>query len=66
MIECKQSRLKFFQIQWQITPEVLVQFDPLSNTSKTLWAYILWPSLVLIGQYLQMPERKQSQIWQIF
>ena len=26
--------------------------------------YILWPSLILIGQYLQMLECKQSQIWQ--
>ena len=28
--------------------------------------HILWPSLELIGQYLQMLECKQSQIWQIF
>ena len=54
------------QIQGQITLDVLVQFDQQSNSSETLWTYILWPKLVLIGQYLQMLECKQSQIWQIF
>ena len=30
MIECKQSHVQqFFQIQGQITPDVLVQLDPL-------------------------------------
>ena len=28
-----------------------------------LWAYILWPSLVLIGQYLQMQDGTD---WSIF
>ena len=51
---------QFFQIQGQITLDVLVQFDPKLKSSKNL----LWPSLVLIGQYLQMLECKQSQIWQ--
>ena len=57
---------QIFQIQGQITPDVLVQLDPKSKSSETLWAYILWPSLVLIGQYLQVLECKQSQMWQIF
>ena len=67
MIESKQSDIKqFFQIQEQITLDVRIQFDPQPNSSETLWAYILWPSLVLIGQYLQMLGCKQRQIWQIF
>ena len=37
-----------------------------NRTCKTLWAYTLWLSLVLIGQYLQMLECKKRQIWQIF
>ena len=45
---------QFVQIQGQITPNVLVQFDPKLKSSEILWGYILWTSLVLIGQYLQM------------
>ena len=37
-----------FPNQGQITADILVQFDPLWNSSETLWAYILWPSLVLL------------------
>ena len=65
-VQTKSYSQFFFQIQGQITPDVPIQFDPQSNSSETLWAYTLWPSLVLIGQYLQMLECKQSQIWQIF
>ena len=64
MLECKQSQIQqFFQIQGQITPDVLVQFDPYQTH---LSRHVLWPSLVLIGQHLQMLESKHSQIWQIF
>ena len=67
---CQSQIQQFFQIQGQITADVPIRFVPESNSSETLWAYILWPSLVLIGQYLQMLENmlenKQSQIWQIF
>ena len=67
MIESKQSQIQqFLQIQGQITPDILIQFDSQSNSSDTLWVYMLWPGLVLIVQYLQMLECKQSQIWQIF
>ena len=65
MLECKQSQIQqFFQILEQITPNVLIPFVPESNSSETLCACILWPSLVLVGQYLQMLECKQSQISQ--
>ena len=38
----KQSHIQqFFQIQGQITPDVLVRFVPCSNSSETLWAYKL-------------------------
>ena len=67
MLECKQSQIpQFFQIQGQITQDVLIQFVQKSNSSETLWAHILWPSLVLIGQYLQMLDGKQSQILKNF
>ena len=55
-----------FQIQGQITPDVPIRFVPESNSSETLWLYILWPTLVLIGRYLQMLQCKQSQIWKNF
>ena len=65
MIESKQSHIQqFVQIQGQITPDVLVQFDPKSNSSKTLWAYILLPSLVLngfIGRLAQLVERRTRE-----
>ena len=37
-----------------------------SNPPETLWVYISWPSLVVIGLYLQMLECKNCQTWQIF
>ena len=41
MLECKQSQIQqFFQIQGQITPDVLIRFVPKSNSSETLWAYM--------------------------
>ena len=67
MLECKQSQIpQHFQIQGQTTQDVPIRFVPELNSSETLWADILWPSLVLIGQYLQMLECKLSQIRQIF
>ena len=67
MLECKQSQIpQFFQIQGQITLDVLIRFVLESNSSETLWAYILWTSFVLIGQYLQMLECKQSLSQQFF
>ena len=42
MLECKQSQIQqFFQIQGQITPDVPIRFVPKSNSSETLWAYIV-------------------------
>ena len=37
MIECKQSHIQqFFQIQGQITPDVLVEFNPLIEVIRDL------------------------------
>ena len=39
MLQCKQSQIwQFLQIQGEIILDVLIQFNPLSNPSKTLWA----------------------------
>ena len=66
MIECKQSHThQFFQIQGQITPHVLVQFDHNQNHLRPyrhIYCGQVWYWLVNICRCYSV----NSQIWQIF